>query len=226
MLQVTSSGYVWYATKLGADALSSRVKSEPVWIRDQRTQQELALLVKKARPPGGSSSTSSSLSASNVTSRAARPGPGCSSNTLNSSSSSSSLLPVVHFAGAPSTDVSGHLLQLQAGGALSGLGPEIINLLPMQQQAEDHSGPLVPVLPGMPAGVAALPSAGGLTLPGLSTATQLRRSDGTGGYMAVDMCEAMLDLYDTSGMGLPMPVHLQPAMAAQVSQEYDRTGGG
>eukprot|EP00775_Hariotina_reticulata_P011976 gene11976-12119_t len=96
---VTSSGHVWYATKMGADALSSRAKTEPIWLR-------------------------------------------------------------------------------------------------------------------MAAGVAGLPAAGGAALVGLPTAV-LRTSDNTGGYMAVDMCEAMLDLYDTSGMGLPMPVHLQPAMAAQ-----------
>ena len=120
----------------------------------------------------------------------------CSSNKSSSSNSSSSLLPLLQVPGMASGDISGQLAQLQANSAarlaaaqgmdFSMLSPDVIRLLPMQ----------TPVGNGFSG-----------TL-----------SNMTGGYMPADVCEAMLDahVYDNPSMGLSMPVHLQPALAAQV----------
>lgn len=188
VLQLSASSHVWFATKQSADALQAYVKTKPLWLRDPRTNQELALSVKKARRPGASAGGA-------PTRPTITPNAVISSGSNNSSSS---LLPLLHFNGI-SGDMSGQLAQLQAsqrlaaaqGMDISMLNPDVIRLLPMQQQQAQQL------------------AAGGLSaaLPQLPT-----------GYMTVDVCEAMLDsMYDNSSMGLSMPVHLQPAMAAQVN---------
>lgn len=186
---LSASSHVWFATKQSADALQAYVKTKPLWLRDPCTGQELALSVKKARRPNANSASTANrqsvVSASN------------NAVFSSSSNSSSSLLPVLQYNNM-SGDVSGQLAQLQAsqrlatqGLDISMMSPDVIRLLPMQQQQQPQ--------------VAASDLSG--TLPQLPA-----------GYMAVDVCEAMLDtIYDSSTMGLNMPVHLQPAMAAQMA---------
>uniref|UniRef100_A0A383VEA1 RRM domain-containing protein n=1 Tax=Tetradesmus obliquus TaxID=3088 RepID=A0A383VEA1_TETOB len=189
---IASSGHVWYATKQAADALQSRVKAEPVWLRHARTNQDLALAVKRARKPGmlGPSGNScmpgrnSAMTPNGVA-------------MSSSSNSSSSLLPLMHFSGgyAVANDPGAQLAQMQAAGLArigsmdaSMLGPDVMRLLPLQ------------------------PLAGGMQpQQGLAP-----------GYMAVDVCEAMLDAsYDPAGLGLgaTMPVHLQPSIASQMASQ-------
>jgi hypothetical protein len=177
---------VWYATKQAADALQSRVKAEPVWLRDARTNQDFALSVKRSRKPGMLGPNSSCMPGRQ---NAMTPNGIAMSSSSNSSSS---LLPLMHFSGGFANDASAQLAQMQAAGLArmgsldaSMLGPDVIRLLPLQPL-----GGVMQQQQGMPSG-----------------------------YMAVDVCEAMLDAsYDPAGLGLggPMPVHLQPSIASQV----------
>eukprot|EP00878_Enallax_costatus_P000544 GHUV01000639.1.p1 GENE.GHUV01000639.1~~GHUV01000639.1.p1 ORF type:complete len:701 (+),score=275.00 GHUV01000639.1:70-2172(+) len=188
---LSATSHVWFASKQSADALLAYVKSKPLWLRDPRTNQELALSVKKARRPGASSGGAAGNRS------AATP---ANNPTISSSSnSSSSLLPMYYGTGVVS-DVSSQLAQLQASQRLAAaqavdmnvLNSDMIRLLPMQQQQQQQQIAAA----GLSAGLPQLPS----------------------GYMTVDVCEAMLDsMYDDSSIGLSMPVHLQPAMAAQMA---------
>jgi hypothetical protein len=111
----------------------------------------------------------------------------------SSSNSSSSLLPLMHFSGAFANDASAQLAQMQAAG-LARMGSMDATMLGpdviRQRQQPAMNGAMQQQQQGMPSG-----------------------------YMAVDVCEAMLDAsYDPAGLGLgaPMPVHLQPSIASQV----------
>jgi hypothetical protein len=190
LLQASASGHVWYATKQAADALQSRVKAEPVWLRDARTNQDLALSVKRSCKPGMLGPNSSCMPGrQNVMT------PNGIAMSSSSCNSSSSLLPLMHISGGFANDASAQLAQMQAAGLArmgsldaSMLGPDVIQLLPLQPMA-------------------------GMMQPQQGMAS---------GYMAVDVCEAMLDAsYDPEGLGLgaPMPVHLQPSIASQVRCE-------
>jgi hypothetical protein len=180
---------VWYATKQAADALQSRVKAEPVWLRDARTNQDLALGVKRSRKPGMLGPNSSCMPGRQ---NAMTPNGIAMSSSSNSSSS---LPPLMHFSGGYANDASAQLAQMQAAGSArmgsldaSMLGPDVIRLLPLQPM-------------------------GGMMPPQQGMAT---------GYMAADVCEAMLDAsYDPAGLGFgaPMPVHLQPSIASQVRRD-------
>ncbi|KAF6258452.1 hypothetical protein COO60DRAFT_1701321 [Scenedesmus sp. NREL 46B-D3] len=181
----SASGHVWYATKQAADALQARVKAEPVWLRDARSGQDLALSVKRSRKPGmlGPSSSCAPGRQGAMTPN----GVALSSG----SNSSSSLLPLLHYSGGFAHDANAQLAQMQAAGLgrmgsldASMLAPDMMRLLPLQPM----NGAMQPQ-------------------QGMAS-----------GYMAVDVCEAMLDAsYDPAAMGLgaPMPVHLQPSIATQ-----------
>lgn len=207
--QPCASGFVWFASKHAADLLLNRSKAEPVWLRDPRTNSDLALSVKKTRRPGFTNSCSTTTSRINV-------GLNFHSNAplSSTSNSSASYLPLMQMAGLQaaaaqqqqqSQDLhsnSARLAAAAAGMAGNSGGLDAFNML--QNSGVMRLLPMNnPALIG-PAAAVMLQGGGG--------------ANGGGGYMAHDVCEAMLDYCDNAGLNMGMPVHLQPAMAAQVGR--------
>jgi hypothetical protein len=162
------------------------VKAEPVWLRDARTNQDLALSVKRARKPG---MLGPSISCMPGRQSAMTPNAVAMSSSSNSSSS---LLPLMHFSGGFANDASAQLAQMQAAGlARMGsvdatmLGPDVMRLLPLQ-----------------PMNTAMQPQQG--------MASGCMAVD-----VCEAMLDASYDPAGL-GMGAPMPVHLQPSIASQV----------
>lgn len=201
ILQPCASGFLWYSSKHAADNLLNRSKAEPVWLRDARTGHDMAMSVKKSRRPGFNSGCSTTTSRVNVM------GFNNSAHPLSSASnSSSSYLPMLHsqlagFAAHHSQEL--HSTSQQLAAAAAGLGSGSLDPYAMLQNANVMR--LLPMQQGNPA------------LMGPAAAVMLQ-GNGTGSnYTAHDVCEAMLDYGDMSGLNVGMPVHLQPATAAQVS---------
>jgi hypothetical protein len=201
ILQPCASGFLWYSSKHAADNLLNRSKAEPVWLRDARTGHDMAMSVKKSRRPGFNSGCSTTTSRVNVMSF------NSSAHPLSSASnSSSSYLPMLHsqLAGlAAQHSQELHSTSQHLAAAAAGLGSGSLDPYAMLQNANVMR--LLPMQQGNPA------------LMGPAAAVMLQ-GNGTGSnYTAHDVCEAMLDYGDMSGLNMGMPVHLQPAMAAQVS---------
>lgn len=190
LLQPCASGFVWFANKQAADALLNRSKAEPVWVRDPRTGHDLALSVKKTRRPGYSNSSSTTTSRISV-GVAGMHSAGPLSSTSNSSSS---YLPVLHSSSARLAAAAAGMGNSGGLDGLSMLPPNVMRLLPMQQANPALLGPAATVM--------------------------LQGTSSTSTYMAHDVCEAMLDYCDSAGLNIGMPVHLQPAMAAQVGVRF------
>ena len=129
----------------------------------------------------------------------------------SASNTSSSFLPVLQcqLAGLQgmqaqhSQDLHSNSARLAAAAAglnsngsldpMSMLPANVMRLLPLQQPSPGLLGP---------------------------AATVMLQGNGAGNYMAHDVCEAMLDYCDSAGLSMGMPVHLQPAMAAQVRTSW------
>jgi hypothetical protein len=198
---------VWYATKQAADALLNRSKTEPVWLRDPRTGHDLALAVKKTRRPGMNSGNSSTTSRINV---------GLGYHTgpqLSSTSSSSSYLPFLQSqlanaqaAAVAAQDIHSNSARLAAAAAGMAGNSSSLDTLSMLQNANVMQ--LLPMHQTIPALLGQGPHATAALLQGSVV--------GSNGFMAHDVCEAMLDYVDSAGLNMGMPVHLQPAVAAQV----------
>lgn len=199
VLQPCASGYLWYSSKHAADLLLNRSKAEPVWLRDSRTGHDLALAVKKSRRPGfngGCSTTTSRINVMNFHSGTA----------LSTASNSSSYLPVLHnhLAGFAAAQHSQELHSNSARLAAAAAGMSSGNLDPYSMLQNANVMRLLPLQQGNPA------------LLGPAAQVMLQGNGASSGYMAHDVCEAMLDYCDSAGLNMGMPVHLQPAMAAQV----------
>jgi hypothetical protein len=208
-LQPCASGFLWYSSKHAADNLLNRSKSEAVWLRDPRTGHDLALSVKKSRRPGFSSGCSTTTSRINVmTSRI--PGMNFHSGAqLSTASNSSSYLPVLHpqLSGYAAAHHSAELHTNNAGLAVAA-GMHSGSLDPYSMLQNANVMRLLPLQHGNP------------SLMGPAAAAMLQGNAQNSGYMAHDVCEAMLDYCDSAGLNMGMPVHLQPAMAAQVGQTW------
>lgn len=171
-----------------------------MWLRDTRTGHDLALSVKKSRRPGfsnGCSTTTSRINVMNFHSGA----------QLSTTSNSSSYLPVLHpqLSGYAAAHHSAELHTNSARLAVAA-GMRSGSLDPYSMLQNSNVMRLLPLQQGNPA------------LMGPAAAAMLQGSAQNSGYMAHDVCEAMLDYCDSAGLNMGMPVHLQPAMAAQVGQ--------
>jgi hypothetical protein len=201
-LQPCASGFLWYSSKHAADNLLNRSKAEPVWLRDTRIGHDLALSVKKSRKPGFSSGSSTTTSRINVMNFH-------SGGQLSTASNSASYLPALHpqLSGYAAAHHSAELHTSSARLAAAA-GMRSNNLDPYSMLQNANVLRLLPLQQGNPA------------LMGPAAAAMLQGSAHNSGYMAHDVCEAMLDYCDSTGLNMGMPVHLQPAMAAQVRQTW------
>jgi hypothetical protein len=189
---------VWFSSKQAADMLLNRSKSEPMWLRDMRTGHDLALSVKKTRRPGFASSTTTSRVSVGLGFHSGPPMSSTASNT------SSNYLPVLHNQlGLHSQEL--HTNSARLAAAAAGLNSGSLDPYAMLQNANVMRLP--PMQQGSPA------------LLGPAAAAMLQgNANGNGNYLSADVCEAMLDCCDNAGFNMGMPVHLQPAMAAQVCE--------
>lgn len=201
-LQPCASGFLWYSSRHAADNLLNRSKAEPVWLRDPRTGHDMALAVKKSRRTGFNSGCSTTTSRVNVVNF------GAGNHMSSTSNSSSSFLPVLHsqlagYAAQHSQELHSNSVHLAAAAAGLSSGS---HLDPFSVLQNANVMRLLPMQQGNPA-----------LLAPAAAAVMLQGNNGAGGnYTAHDVCEAMLDYCDTTGINMGMPVHLQPAIAAQV----------